>query len=75
MLVDTETPLLTKILEIVAENSQATTGAIVPKLRIEVVAPERSGSPGGGQYCINIAQDVAKELAGRITNFFERGSS
>ena len=30
--------------------------------------------PGGGRYSINIAEDAAKELAGRITNYFESGA-
>jgi hypothetical protein len=72
MLVDTETPLIMKILEIDADIVESGRGTHVRKLQITVVAPERADSPGGGRYSINIAEDAAKELAGRISHFFER---
>ena len=72
MLVDTETPLIMKILEIDTDTVQSGSGAAVRTLKITVSAPERHDGPGGGRYSINIAEDAAKELAGRITHFFER---
>jgi hypothetical protein len=72
MLVDTETPLIMKILEIDADTVQSGTGTLRTKLQITVVAPERGDAPGGGRYSINIAEDAAKELAGRISHFSER---
>jgi hypothetical protein len=41
MLVDIETPLITKILEIVAENSQTDNGVVASKLKIKVATPEQ----------------------------------
>jgi len=67
MLVDTETPLIMKILEIDTDTIQGGSGDPVRKLQITVVAPERADSPGG-----NITENAAKELAGRISHFFER---
>jgi hypothetical protein len=72
MLVDTETPLIMKILEIDTDTIQGGSGDPVRKLRITVVAPERADNPGGGRYSINITGDAAKELAGRISHFFKR---
>jgi len=72
MLVDTETPLIMKILEIDTDTIQGGSGDPVRKLQITVVAPERADSPGGGRYSINITENAAKELAGRISHFFER---
>jgi hypothetical protein len=72
LLADTETPLIVKILEIDADTVQSSSGTVVRRLHITAIAPERHDSPGGGRYFINIAEDAAKELAGRITNFFER---
>jgi hypothetical protein len=55
MFVDTETPLITKILEVVAENSQTDNGVVASKLKIKVATPEQGDVLGGGHYSINIA--------------------
>ena len=74
MITDTATPLITKILEVAASDEilQTSIGSDgkVSKLKIEVVAPEQTLGPGGGRYSINITKSAAKELAGRITNYF-----
>jgi hypothetical protein len=76
MLLDIETPLITKILEIAAENSKTDNGGVASKLKIKVATPEQVDVLGGGRYSINIAEDTAKELAGLITKFFaERPST
>jgi hypothetical protein len=78
MITDTATPLITKILKVAAsdEISQTSIGSDgkVSKLKIEVVTPEQTLGPGGGRYSINITESAAKELAGRITNYFESGA-
>jgi hypothetical protein len=75
MITDTATPLIAKILEIAANDDGAQTAGggdgNVSKLRIEVVTPEQSTGPGGGRYSINITENAAKELAGKITKYFE----
>jgi hypothetical protein len=72
MLVDTETPLIMKILEIDTDTIRGGGGDPVGKLQITVVASERADGPGGGRYSINMTKNAAKELAGRISHFFER---
>jgi hypothetical protein len=75
MITDIETPLITEIVEVAAEDkiSQTTrdAGSKVSKLKIEVITPEQNTGPGGGRYSINITESAAKELAGRITRYFE----
>ena len=78
MITDIETPLIAKIIEIAANNEASQTtcddrgkGSM---LRIEVVTPEQNTGPGGGRYTINITDTAAKELAGRITKYFESKS-
>ena len=76
MITDTATPLITKILKVSASDEISPIGSDgkVSKLKIEVVTPEQTLGPGGGRYSINITESAAKELAGRITNYFESGA-
>ena len=59
MLVDTETPLIVKILEIDADTVQSSSGTVVRRLHITAIAPER--------------HDGRSEVV--ISEFFERNES
>ena len=64
--------MLDKAILRLVRRSQAQKQPIRAKLGMLVGTVLGRHGPGGGRYSVNITEDAAKELAGRITSFFER---